>query len=128
MAEEDYAMTRPLMDALAEGAMERRRKAMAMNNLPSDVRDRLGKAVRDEWVACVLIEQKRDGRKVKAEHLIPWEQLTEREKEIDRRIGERCYYVAHAIIAMNLLREMGGLADTSEDDKVTITLGVAHDT
>lgn len=46
----------------------------------------LGKAVRDEWVACKL-EEIRQGKKIPADHLLEWDSLDERNQEIDRRIG-----------------------------------------
>lgn len=51
------------------------------------LRDRVGRAVREAWVLCKR-EDVANGIPVKDDHLIPWDGLPEREKEVDRRIGE----------------------------------------
>jgi len=58
-------------------------------------REQLGRVVREAWVAFKR-EEVAAGQSVDARHLVPWEELPEREKEIDRRIGEA---VARAIQA-----------------------------
>ena len=51
------------------------------------MRDTLGKVVRETWVKCKQ-EEVMAGTAVKPEHLWPWENIPEREREVDRRIGE----------------------------------------
>lgn len=55
--------------------------------LPRPLRENLGKAVRFAWIQCKREEEK-GGTFVKAAHKLPWDRLDERNKEIDRRIGE----------------------------------------
>lgn len=54
-------------------------------------RDELGKIVRDEWVKFA-----RQDPKSPPHHLLPFEELDEKNKEVDRRIGEA---VVRAVIA-----------------------------
>lgn len=49
-------------------------------------RDDLGRLVRDEWIAWA-----REQPRPKASWLVPWGGLSEPDKEVDRRIGERLY-------------------------------------
>ena len=46
-------------------------------------REALGKIVRAEWVKCA-----EEQPNPKPSHLVPWEELDEANKEVDRRIGE----------------------------------------
>lgn len=46
-------------------------------------RDELGKIVRDEWVKFAQQDPKSPPH-----HLVPWENLDEKNREVDRRIGE----------------------------------------
>ena len=55
-----------------------------------DRREALGRMVRDEWVKWA-----REQPNPKPSWLLPWEELTEPEREVDRRIGVR---VANAIV------------------------------
>ena len=53
------------------------------NDLVNDfLREELGKAVRSAWVAYC-----RETGDTKPSHLAPWEELSEWDKEADRRIG-----------------------------------------
>lgn len=49
-------------------------------------REALGKFVRDVWVAYCL-----ETGDTKPSHIAPWEELSEWDKEADRRIGERLW-------------------------------------
>jgi len=49
-------------------------------------RDELGKQVRDIW-----IEWAREQLNPKPSWFVPWESLSEPDKEVDRRIGERLF-------------------------------------
>lgn len=53
-------------------------------------REVLGQIVREEWV-----EWAREQPEPKPSWLKPWEELTEEEKEVDRRIGERLWRVGY---------------------------------
>lgn len=53
---------------------------MLLNNI---IRDYLGKIVRQVWVAYC-----EETGVTKPSHLVPWENLSEWDKEADRRIGE----------------------------------------
>lgn len=57
-----------------------------------EVREFLGKLVRFEWV-----EWAREQPSPKPSWLKPWEELTEPEREVDRRIGERIYRFAKGL-------------------------------
>ena len=48
----------------------------------SDLRERLGRRVREVWIAWA-----REQPAPKPSWLVPWEQMTEPDKEVDRRIG-----------------------------------------
>lgn len=50
------------------------------------LREDLGKMVRDEWVAWA-----KEQPNPKPSWLVPWDGLSEPDKEVDRRIGERLY-------------------------------------
>jgi hypothetical protein len=55
--------------------------------------DRLGRRVREEWVAWALEQPD------VAEHpswTVPWDDLTERDKDVDRRIGLALYALGRA--------------------------------
>lgn len=61
-----------------------------------DVRDRLGSCVRGAWIAWALEQPD------VADHpswTVPWDELPERDREVDRRIGEA---------VLHLTREMKG--------------------
>jgi hypothetical protein len=49
-------------------------------------REYLGRMVREEWVKWA-----REQKDPKPHWLVPWEELDEPMKEVDRRIGERLY-------------------------------------
>ncbi len=49
-------------------------------------REALGRLVRDEWIAWA-----REQDNPKPSWLAPWEELSEPDREVDRRIGERLY-------------------------------------
>lgn len=53
---------------------------------PTPDREQLGREVREEWVAFT-----REQPNPKPHHLLPWEELDEANKEVDRRIGERLW-------------------------------------
>ena len=55
----------------------------------TDLRERLGKEVRAEWINWAHLQPE-----PKASWLEPWDVLTEPEREVDRRIGERIYRLA----------------------------------
>ena len=70
-------------------------------------RELLGRLVREVWVAyCVEIGD------TKPSHLAPWDELTEDEREVDRRIGERLFDEGVAALARAKL----GLNVTVEND------------
>lgn len=50
------------------------------------VREELGKRVRQIWV-----DYCREIGDTKPAHLAPWEELSETDKEVDRRIGEQLF-------------------------------------
>ncbi len=50
-------------------------------------REALGRAVREVWIAWA--NEQPDPKKLS--WLVPWDQLCERDKEVDRRIGETVY-------------------------------------
>lgn len=50
-------------------------------------RDRLGQMVRDVWIAWA-----KEQPEPKASWLIPYNQLSEPDKEVDRRIGEKLFF------------------------------------
>ena len=53
-------------------------------NAPSDLRrEFLGRLVREVWVVWA-----RDQDSPKPHHLLPWEEIAETDREVDRRIGE----------------------------------------
>jgi len=53
-------------------------------NAPVDLRrEYLGRLVREVWVVWA-----RDQDNPKPHHLLPWEELSESDREVDRRIGE----------------------------------------
>lgn len=54
-------------------------------------RDRLGRLVRETWVRAAVGYNGGDSRR----HL-PWDELTEEEKEVGRQIGERLYLLGAA--------------------------------
>ncbi len=56
-----------------------------MSQLPD--REDLGQVVRQAWAQCKR-QEVTEGRYVNPGHLLPWGELTERERETDRRIGE----------------------------------------
>lgn len=57
-------------------------------------REALGRVVREEWIAWA--KEQAQIRNVKSTWLTPWEELSEPDKEVDRRIGERLVFVAKA--------------------------------
>jgi hypothetical protein len=57
-------------------------KTMSDNLLGDLIREELGKAVRSAWVAYC-----QETGDTKPSHLAPWEELSEWDKEADRRIG-----------------------------------------
>jgi hypothetical protein len=65
---------------------------------PSD--DELGRQVRDEWVAWA-----REQPDPKPSWLVPWDDLAERDKDADRRIG-RALFNTGVVTAMRTLREV----------------------
>jgi hypothetical protein len=69
----------------------------------------LGRAVRDEWVACKL-EEIQQGEKVPPDHLIEWDGLDERNQEIDRRIGLAVLKKFLEISTMQITQEKRRLA------------------
>jgi hypothetical protein len=52
--------------------------------IPQSDHDKLGKAVRDEWIKWA-----KEQPNPKPSWLVPWEELSEPEREVDRRIGRR---------------------------------------
>jgi hypothetical protein len=70
-------------------------------------REALGRLVRDEWVRWA-----REQPNPKPSWLTPWSDLSESEREVDRRIGER---VANAVRqARNPCREVGPASGSFE--------------
>lgn len=69
------------------------------------IRERLGREVREVWIAWA-----REQPDPKPSWLAPWEELTEAEREVDRRIGHRLYAqgVADGIIALGQIRAARG--------------------
>lgn len=56
-------------------------------------RELLGQLVRDEWIAWA-----KEQPNPKASWLVPWEKLSEPDKEVDRRIGERIFNFTLALV------------------------------
>lgn len=54
--------------------------------MDADERERLGKLVREVWMAWA-----KEQPNPKPSWLVPWEGLSEPDKEVDRRIGERLW-------------------------------------
>lgn len=73
-----------------------------------DIREFLGQLVRMEWVAWA-----REQPHPKATWLAPWHQLTEPEREVDRRIGERIYRFTKGLTVTS---HGGTLAPSSKGD------------
>lgn len=78
---------------LAEDAGERVREVLlsavrTAQNGEQGRREYLGRLVRKEWIKWA-----REQPSPKASWLVPWEGLSEPDKEVDRRIGERLYSV-----------------------------------
>ena len=65
-----------------------------IKGIPESDHDMLGRAVRDEWVKWA-----REQPNPKPSWLVPWDELSEPDKDVDRRIGRRlanigrCRYV-----------------------------------
>lgn len=90
-AHEDVSDLLEIMDArekLAERAVGRALSAPAAPSEPAseDDRERLGRIVREEWRAWA-----REQPSPKPSWLVPWEGLSEPDREVDRRIGERLF-------------------------------------
>ena len=54
--------------------------------MEQDLRDRLGKLVRDVWIGWA-----KEQPSPKPSWLVPWEELGEVDREVDRRIGEKLF-------------------------------------
>jgi hypothetical protein len=55
-------------------------------HIGNELREELGRAVREEWIAWA-----KEQPAPKTSWLVPWEDLPEADREVDRRIGERLY-------------------------------------
>lgn len=65
-------------------------------------REQLGREVRAEWIAWA-----REQPSPKPSWLVPWEDLGELDREVDRRIGERLYRMG--------ARDLGELSATVDE-------------
>ncbi len=74
--------------------------------MKAELREMLGKAVRDEWVIWA-----QEQTNPKPSHLVPWSELDEANKEVDRRIGEAVARHLAALVGVPMLRIL-----LSEDD------------
>lgn len=54
--------------------------------MKTELRETLGKLVRDVWISWAQQQPN-----TKPSWLVPWESLSEPDKEVDRRIGERLF-------------------------------------
>lgn len=76
-------------------------------------KDDIGRLVRDSWIAYC-----REIGDDKPSHLLPYDDLSEQDKEADRRIGEAVWTAAiqHTISELNKIkRYTDGLKQTSGD-------------
>ena len=73
--------------------------------MDADTRDRLGRRVREIWIVWA-----REQPNQKASWLVPYDDLTEPEKEVDRRIGAAiwgdCVAGFSSVIAEGIMKAM----------------------
>lgn len=67
-------------------------------------REQLGRLVREVWIKYCC-----DTGDMKPSHLAPWEELSEGEKEVDRKIGEVLYFEGMNDYILDLFKESKGL-------------------
>lgn len=86
----------------------------------AEMRERLGRLVREEWIAWA-----KEQSNPKPSWLVPWDGLSEPDKEVDRRIGERLfregtYSRLLEMVASAQIRKTLDLADALDDADATI--------
>jgi hypothetical protein len=67
-------------------------------------REALGRAVREEWMAWA-----QEQPSPKPSWLVPWDELAEPDREVDRRIGERLYGLGRAEAVADERRGIGAM-------------------
>jgi hypothetical protein len=56
-------------------------------------RERLGRTVRDVWIAFAKRQKAETGIAAKPSHLVSWDELDEPNKQVDREVGDACFQI-----------------------------------